>query len=160
MKIFRTLLFWLLLAPGVPVGIVVLIMSVTGVLLTYEKQITRWADTRTLDGSPPSPDARRLDVATLVARARAASTGTPTAVTWRAGSDAPVEVAFGRERTLFLHAYSGAVLGEGAAGTRRFFRVVTDWHRWLGREGPNRALGKSITGFANVGFLFIVLSGI
>lgn len=160
MKAFRTLVFWLHLLTGVTVGIVVLIMSVTGVLLTYEKQMLRWADTRSLDGAPPSPGARRLDVATLVDRARAASPGTPTAVTWRAGADAPVEVAYGRERTLFLNAYTGAVLGQGSAKTRRFFRVVTDWHRYVGREGPARALGKSATGYANLGFLFIVLSGI
>ena len=160
MRFFRTVLFWLHLVTGVTVGIVVLIMSATGVLLTYEKQITRWADTRSLDGSPPAPDAKRLDVATLVARARGATSGTPTAITWRAGANAPVEIAFGRERTVFLNAYTGATLGEGATGARRFFRTVTDWHRWLGREGPRRALGKSITGFANLGFLFIVLSGI
>jgi uncharacterized iron-regulated membrane protein len=160
MKLFRTLIFWLHLATGVTAGVVVLIMSVTGVLLTYEKQITRWADTRALDGAPPSPDAKRLDVATLVDRARPAWKGTPSAITWRADVDAPVEVAFGRERTIYLNPYTGAVLGDGAPGPRRFFRTVTDWHRWLGREGPRRALGKSITGFANLGFLFIVVSGL
>ena len=160
MKALRTLVFWLHLLTGVTVGTVVLIMSVTGVLLTYEKQMLRWADTRGLNGAPPSPDAPRLGVATLVERARAASPGTPTAVTWRAGADTPVEVAYGRERTLFLNAYSGEVLGQGAARTRRFFRVVTDWHRWLGREGPRRPLGKSVTGLANLGFLFIVVSGL
>ena len=160
MKIFRTLVFWLHLLTGVTVCVVVLMMSVTGVLLTYEKQMLRWADTRSLDGAPPSPAAPRLDVATIVERARAASPGSPTAVTWRAGADAPVEVVYGRERTVFLNAYTGAVLGQGSAGARRFFRVVTDWHRYVGREGPRRALGKSVTGFANFGFLFIVLSGI
>jgi uncharacterized iron-regulated membrane protein len=160
MKLFRTLIFWLHLVTGVTVGVVVLIMSVTGALLTYEKQITRWADTRGLDGAPPSADAQRLDVATLVSRARQASTGTPTAITWRAAVNAPVEVAFGRERTIFLNAYTGAVLGDGTPGPRRFFRVVTDWHRWLGREGPRRALGKSVTGLANLGFLVIVASGL
>ena len=160
MKALRTVVFWLHLLTGVTVGVVVLIMSVTGVLLTYEKQMLRWADTRGMNGAPPSPGAPRLGVATLVDRARAASPGTPTAVTWRAGADAPVEVAYGRERTLFLNAYSGEVLGQGAAGARRFFRVVTDWHRWLGRDGPRRPLGKSVTGLANLGFLFIVVSGV
>ena len=55
-KAFRTLIFWLHLLTGLSVGIVVLIMSVTGVLLTYEKQMTRWADTRALDGAPPAPE--------------------------------------------------------------------------------------------------------
>jgi uncharacterized iron-regulated membrane protein len=71
-----------------------------------------------------------------------------------------VEVAFGRERTIFLNAYTGAVLGDGTPGPKRFFRLVTDWHRWLGQEGPRRALGKSVTGLANLGFLFIVVSGL
>ena len=160
MKAFRFLIFWLHLLTGVTVGTIVLIMSLTGVLLTYEKQITRWADARSLHGAPPSANAPRLDVATLVDRARQSSPGTPTAVTWRAGDAAPVEIAYGRERTLFLNAYTGAVLGEGAKGTRGFFRTVTNWHRWLGAEGPSRPLGKSITGLANLGFLFIVVSGL
>jgi uncharacterized iron-regulated membrane protein len=159
-KALRFLIFWLHLLTGITVGTIVLIMSLTGVLLTYEKQITRWADTRALDGAPPSLNAPRLDVATLVDRARQSSPGTPTAVTWRADDSAPVEIAYGRERTLFLNAYTGAVLGDGAQGTRGFFRAVTNWHRWLGAEGPSRPLGKSITGLANLGFLFIVLSGL
>ena len=160
MKAFRTLVFWLHLSTGVAVGTIVLIMALTGVLLTYEKQVTRWADTRSLNGAPPAAGAQRLDVATLVGRARSASPGRPTAVTWRAGADTPVEVAFGRERTLFLNAYSGEVLGNGSPGVRAFFRTVTDWHRWLGRSGPSRPWGKGITGAANLGFFFIVLSGI
>ena len=160
MKALRTLVFWLHLLTGVTVGVVVLIMSVTGVLLTYEKQMTRWADARGLNGAPPTPSAARLGVAELVERAQSASPGTPTTVTWRARANAPVEVAYGRERTLFLNAYTGEVLGQGATRMRRFFRVVTDWHRWLGREGPSRPLGKSITGLANLGFLFIVVSGL
>ena len=160
MKPLRTLIFWLHLLTGLSVGIVVLIMSVTGVLLTYEKQMTRWADARAMNGAPPAPGAARLGVAQLVERAQAASPGTPTTVTWRSRANAPVEVAFGRERTLFLDGHTGAVLGQGATGMRRFFRVITDWHRWLGREGEGRPLGKSITGLANVGFLFIVVSGL
>ena len=44
MKNVRRIVFWLHLATGVSAGAVVLIMSVTGVLLTYEKQMLRWAD--------------------------------------------------------------------------------------------------------------------
>jgi uncharacterized iron-regulated membrane protein len=51
-------------------------------------------------------------------------------------------------------------LGEGAKGVRGFFRVVTDWHRWLGASGANRATARAITGACNLGFLFIVASGI
>jgi uncharacterized iron-regulated membrane protein len=39
MALFRTLLFWLHLTAGVLAGTIVLIMSITGVALTYEKQV-------------------------------------------------------------------------------------------------------------------------
>ena len=42
----RSVLFWLHLPCGVLAGAVILIMSVTGVLLTYQRQITAWADIR------------------------------------------------------------------------------------------------------------------
>ena len=46
MRAFRKVLFWCHLAAGLTAGAIVLVMSVTGVLLTYEKQFTLWADTR------------------------------------------------------------------------------------------------------------------
>ena len=42
----RKILFWCHLAAGATAGAVILIMSVTGALLTYERQISWWADTR------------------------------------------------------------------------------------------------------------------
>ena len=40
----RTTIFWLHLACGVSAGLVVLMMSVTGVVLTYERQAQAWED--------------------------------------------------------------------------------------------------------------------
>jgi uncharacterized iron-regulated membrane protein len=160
MRLFRTILFWCHLATGVTVGVVVLIMSVTGVLLTYEKQMLARANTRAYRVVPPAPGAPRLAPDALVARVRQAEAGEPTAVTWRAGASRPVEVAFGREKTVFADPYTGAVLGQGAVRTRAFFRRVTDWHRWLAAKAEHRDRARSITGAANLGFLFLVLSGI
>ena len=52
----RSFIFWLHLIAGVVAGTVVLVMSVTGVLLTYEKQMVAWAERSPL-AAPPSPDA-------------------------------------------------------------------------------------------------------
>ena len=41
---FRKTIFWTHLVCGVAAGLVVLMMSVTGVLLTYERQMLAWAD--------------------------------------------------------------------------------------------------------------------
>ena len=41
---FRDLLYWPHLVCGVTAGILIFIMSVTGVLLTYERQMISWAE--------------------------------------------------------------------------------------------------------------------
>lgn len=160
MQQFRKIIFWCHLCAGVFAGVVVFVMSVTGVLLTYEKQMIAWADMRTYSIAPPSP-AARLPIETLVARAREAKpAASPTAVTIRSNAKAASTIAFGREGNVFVNPYTGEVLGEGSKGVREFFRVVTDWHRWLGAGGERRAIGRAITGASNFAFLFLVMSGL
>jgi len=156
----RKVFFWCHLACGVLAGVVIFIMSVTGALLAYEKQIVLWADTRAFMIAPPSVDSPRLSVESLVAKAREADPQLAfTGVTVRAGANAPVALAAG-QRTLYVDPYDGRVLGETSPGVRRFFRVITDWHRTLALSGDQRTIGKAITGASNLAFLFIVASGI
>src|SRR5690606_14959611 len=42
-RMFRKALFWIHLACGVVTGLVILMMSITGVVLTYERQMIAWA---------------------------------------------------------------------------------------------------------------------
>ena len=154
----RKLVFWLHLSAGVSAGVVILIMSATGVLLTYEKQIATWADTRAYRAAPP-PGAGRLSPAAIVAAVQTANpAATPTTLTIWSDPAAPASVAAG-PRTLFVNPYTGQVLGEGSAQPRAFFRKVTDWHRWLGVTGEGRATARTITGACNLAFLFLVVSG-
>lgn len=159
MKRLRKIIFWCHLPVGVTASVVILIMCVTGVLLAYEKQITSWADTRGYRAAPPTPETKHLPVETLIAKARETRGAAPTAITIKSDPAAPAEIAFGRETTLFANPYSGAILGEGPQKVRSFFRVVTDWHRWLGAKGDNRNVARAITGVCNIGFLFLVMSG-
>ena len=158
MQRLRKIIFWCHLAAGVFAGVVILVMSVTGVLLTYERQIVAWADTRGYSVSPQD-GAAQLPVETLLAKARAARPAQPATLTLRADPAAPAEAGYGREGTLFLNPYTGEVLGEGSRRTRAFFQSVTDWHRWLGAGGERRAWGRAVTGACNLVFLFIVASG-
>ncbi len=80
MKKLRKIIFWCHLPVGVIAGLVILIMCVTGVLLTYEKQIISWADTHGYR-SAPAPGAQRLPIETLITKARDSRGGNPTAVT-------------------------------------------------------------------------------
>ena len=160
MRQFRQIVFWCHLLAGAFAGSVVLVMSATGVLLTFERQITAWADTRAYHVTPPLAGGARLPVMRLLAAARATREGTPTTLTVRADPTAPVEVGYGREGTVFVDPYTGDAPGEGSATARRFFRVVTDWHRWLGTSDEHRSLGRAITGACNLAFLFLVVSGV
>ncbi len=164
MKVFRKILFWFHLSAGITAGLIVLLMSVTGVLLTYEKQLISRADKNHFHVLPTAPGNAPLTPEALLAQVSAAGAA-PASLTLRADLAAPASVSFpnanGRgERTVFVHPYTGALLDTGAQGTRDFLHLITDWHRWLGREGDGRAVGKAITGISNLLFLFIVISGL
>lgn len=157
---FRKTLFWLHLIAGVTAGIVILLMSATGVLLAFERQAVAFAerDLRTTAEEAARP---RLPLSRIVAAAAsAAPEAKPSNIVLRSDRLAPVAVAFGREKTIFVNPYTGAVLGEGAARVRGFFEANTSLHRWLLMKGEARERGKAINGAANLLFLFIVLSGL
>src|ERR1044072_7972881 len=142
----RTIVFWLHLTAGLVVGAIVLVMSVTGVLLAFERQLTEWAE-RDLCVVPPAPEAPRLSIAGLIASLRVVDPNAmPSGLALRSDPAAPAAISLGRERTLFLNSYTGAILGEGSKGARGFFRSVTSIHRWLGTPEESRSIGRGFTG--------------
>jgi uncharacterized iron-regulated membrane protein len=155
---FRKIIFWSHLLAGCIAGIVILIMSVTGVALAYEKQIVAWAERGYRVEKPPAV-AGHLPVETLLARAREANSGSnPASITMRSDPGAPAAVGFGR-MTVLVNPYTGDVLGRGATSVRAFMTRMIEWHRYLGMAGEKRPLGKAITGACNLAFLFLVCSG-
>jgi uncharacterized iron-regulated membrane protein len=156
----RRIIFWLHLTAGVLAGTVILVMSVTGVLLAFERQIVAFAERDTRTVTPPTSDAPRLSLNTLVAKAREiVPAGAPSGITLSADPAAAAMVNFGREQTVFVDPYTGAVRDNGITATRDFFRVVTDWHRWLGTDADNREIGRAVTGACNAAFMVLVMSG-
>lgn len=159
MKSFRTVLFWIHLAVGAAAGIVILIMSITGMALTYEKQVIEWAD-RTA-WTAPSTAGSHLAPETLIAAAAEARPEKPVVgLTLRADAAAPATVTFNGNSALLIDPYTATIIGEPPSGLRSFFRTMTVWHRYIALEGASRATGKAITGAANLGFLFLVVSGL
>jgi uncharacterized iron-regulated membrane protein len=158
MKSFRTAIFWMHLAVGVTAGIVIFIMSVTGLALTYEKQMIEWADRRAW--TAPAAHGAHLSPETLLAAAAVARSQQPIGLTLRADPAAPATVTLEGNAALLIDPYTGTIVGEPPAALRSFFRTMTTWHRYLAMEGTSRATGKLITGAANLGFLFIVVSGL
>ena len=76
----RKTIFWIHLCCGVSVGLVVLMMSATGVMLTYERQMQAW-QTRGFY-SDPAADAERLPIDSLVASAALGEPGFAATSVW------------------------------------------------------------------------------
>lgn len=157
-RLLRKSIFWLHLVAGCLAGVVILLMSLTGALLMYERQILEWVDGYKVT---PAANASRLPLEELAAKATTANPKQAlTALTVESDPQAAVTLSFGREGTQYANPFTGELLGEGAAKARNFFHFVTELHRWLALEGESRDTGKAVTGAACLVFLFLVISGL
>jgi uncharacterized iron-regulated membrane protein len=154
----RTIIFWTHLVCGVVAGIVVFTMSLTGVVLTYERQINNWAAESHYLTAPDANSRFSLDQL-LEFQQLAQPDQTATAVIITNNPGAPVSFRTGRSGALNLNPYTGETMSVAAPALASFFSAVTGFHRWFSIEGENRAIARQITGVSNVMFLFLVMSG-
>ena len=156
----RRAIFWVHLAVGVTAAIAILVMAVTGVMLTYEAQLNRWA-LRDYRAAPPAPDAAPLGLDELIARVTVAPAARlVTSVALNRDPREPAVVEFDGGATVHADRFTGEGLGDGDTRTRRFLRGVMYWHRWFALEGEYRIIGRTIMATANLGFLFLLVSGV
>lgn len=158
-KSVRKLLFYLHLATGSLAGVVILIMSVTGVLLAYQRQIVPWVD-RDIRSVASEPGEARISAGMLLAKACKVAPVTPSEMTLYSRADRPAELAFGTERTVYLNSYTGDPIGIASQKTRSFFRAVEGVHRWLGAGPAHRPFARMVTGVANLAFLVLLSTGL
>ena len=154
----RKIFFWLHLAAGSLAGIVILIMSITGVLLAWQRQIIHYADRQFRQPAAVAQAARATPEA-LLAKVVEARHALPTTLTLRADPAEPASAEFGRNAVVYLHPATGQVLGEGSTAVRAFFRETENWHRWLAVGLESRATARGVTGACNLLFLGLLLSG-
>ncbi|RKQ72004.1 putative iron-regulated membrane protein [Litorimonas taeanensis] len=154
---FRKVIFWAHLVAGVGAGVFILLMSVTGVLLTYEKNLVNLlrnsAEVSSAEGAGPLPIDRLADIAREKGRG-----GASLSLSKEKGK--PVLVQQRGQEPLLLDPYSGELLVDPSHKLDAFFHSVTQLHRWLAMEGESRKTGRAITGASNLIFLFIVISGL
>ena len=155
----RRAIFWIHLAVGVTAALVILMMAVTGVVLTYETQLNRWA-LREYRADPPAPHVAPLGLDELVARVTGAQpTGLVTSVVLNRDPREPAVVRLDDRAAVHVDRFTGERQGDGDTSTRRFLRSVMYWHRWFALEGEYRIIGRTFTATANLGFLFLIVSG-
>ncbi|MBK1883738.1 PepSY domain-containing protein [Luteolibacter pohnpeiensis] len=146
--------FWAHLAIGLLAGVMVLSMSVTGILMVYERQIIEW-----VDGVTVKPSAEALPLESVIGDEFSKQVP-PSSILLSSKPTEPIGLQYGREKTVYFDPYTGKSLGEGSQSASKFFHSVESWHRWLGQTGEKRTIGKSIVDSANLMFLFIVVSGL
>lgn len=153
----RRTIFWAHLACGVTAGLVILMMSATGVLLTYERQMLEAAERRLV--SEPA-GRQRLGIASLLETARRQEPSfAPSSITLSADPRAPVELSAGRGSSRLVDPYTGEIVGDGEGRLHAFLGAVRGWHRWFNVDGEQREIARAVTGACNLAFLFLVLSG-
>src|SRR4051812_28014321 len=123
---FRKVLFWMHLIAGCVAGAIVLVMSVTGVMLTYERQMLARAD-RGRYQIPPGTGVQALSVDELIAQLQAEPDRLPrdASLVLRSDPKEPVEVSVGRGGSFYVNPYDGRVLGRGDQGMRQTFQKIT-----------------------------------
>ena len=158
----RTVLFRVHLSVALAVGLFIVTMAVTGVVLSGEDAVMSLAERRR--SVDVREDVSRLSPDEIVERAvawgsRSGDPFTATSIEYRDRPGAAVQVHAGRDRRVFVDPWTGEVLGEGFHFLEGFFEGVRGWHRWLGASGGGVRTGRTVTGAANVAFLFLLLTG-
>ncbi|MCB2092320.1 MAG: PepSY domain-containing protein [Alphaproteobacteria bacterium] len=138
-------------------AVLILIMSVTGVLLTYERQIIVWAE-KTYD-RPVSSNIDPINIDEILKINSDKFNGIEIRSV-KISNDPEAPLVISSKENYYINRYSGDILGNGPTKLKAFFSELRSMHRWLSMEGENRAVARMFTGAANLMFLFIVLSGI
>jgi uncharacterized iron-regulated membrane protein len=153
----RRFFFWCHLIAGCATGIVILLMSLTGVLLAFERQML--ASAARSQQPPVQAGATPRPFEELIANALKGGMPEPASILMYRDPAQPLEFRSDPQSVL-VDRYTGRNLGESAPRLHAFFQSVLALHRWLGMAGEHRGTGKAITGACNFAFFFLLLSGI
>ena len=149
----RAVIFWLHLSVAAAAGVVILLLAVTGAVLSLEETVTGLAERRYAVAAPEG--SVRLSPEEIVEAAGFAATS----LSYRPNPRAPVRVHEGQDRYARVDPYTGRVLATGPGGLERFFESVHNWHRWFNVSGSSVRRGRAVTGAFNLAFLFLLLTG-
>lgn len=168
----NNLIAWLHLWLGLTSGIIVLIVSITGCLFSFQKEISDWIYKDTFFVAPPEENANFLPISVLEASAREAigakhpinyistysapdkawefmayKTGNPNAITWPGSID--------YYESAFVNPYTGAITGK-INYVHNFFVIVKyiHWSLFL-----NSKFGQPIVGWGTMVFVVLLITG-
>jgi len=141
-------------------GVVIFIMSLTGALLSFEKNIIEFAER---DARMVAADAgsQQLSPQAVIDKLREQMPeAKPSSMLISDEPGAAWVFSLGRDGIVFVDPYTGSITGNENKKVRAIMSEFRSWHRWLAMTGDNRPIGKAVTGVSNLIFLFLAISGI
>ena len=152
-------IFWFHLIIGCSAAIFILLMSITGVGLTYERQMIQSAQ-RTDFPVPPSANAQRISLDSVIDIAQDFDTEKPPRVSFSNEPNAPFVIKEGRKTLAYLNPFTGEVIATPGQETTVFLGKLRAFHRWLTLDGKFSEPGRWINGIANVIFFLLAITGL
>ena len=162
----RTIWFQLHWFFGITAGIILMVVGVTGGLLSFEQEILRALNPGVMTVTPTQP--KKLSPAELLINVQEALPERQiTAVTLHRAPRLSAQVTLTssdpsqrRGETRYVDPYTGALLNDPRG--IEFFRGVMQLHRWFltDRFFDNRDLGKHIVGASTVLLILLSLTGV
>lgn len=154
----RRLFFWLHLATGVLVGLVIAFLAVTGSILAFQPQIVDWAERDARILTPVASGCVLPSI--LLKNAADYEHRSPNSLTLFSDPRRPAEILFGTDVVLLVNRCTGQIIGHGAGRLRGFFLAVRDLHRWVAWSGVRHETLRRIKDACVLAFLFLILSGL
>jgi uncharacterized iron-regulated membrane protein len=156
----RRIFFWIHLGVGLLVSLFFLVMCATGVALAFRPQLERHLNHWGVSSRPPIPGAQPLPIETLIEHVRENAGGFPQSVTVYPDAHATVDVYLGRDDgTVYVDAYTGAIIGRPSKAIFAFFAGLMDWHTAMGLHS-NKRLGATLIDAANLMSFVVIVLGV
>ncbi|TNC08926.1 PepSY domain-containing protein [Methylobacterium terricola] len=162
----RSVLFQLHWFLGLTAGLVLMVLGVTGGLLSLEDEVTALLSPGIV--TVPARETPRLTPDALIARLKEEAPGRRVTLMVLNGAPdraAQVRLADGAGRSAgtrgietYIDPYDGRILGP--ARGEEFFGFVRRLHRWLTLPGNGDGWGRTITGASALALVYLALSGL
>lgn len=157
----RKIIFWIHLLCGLVAGVVIAIMSATGVAIAFEHEILEWLDRDVRRAGFSSAHGFRLTIEELKVRLTESHPSLEASmVIVPKDPSLAYQYYVGRKLALYVNPYTGEAREPESTSTHTFLHKLEDWHRWLGLEGKGQGVGKVITGVCNFACLILCCTGL
>ncbi len=156
----RKTIFWIHLACGIITGLVIAMMSFTGIAIAFEEEILGWCDRNVskVDAPENSQPLTIEELHQIVLTQKPDFQANYVIIPSDRGKAYKFYV--GREGPLYANPYSGELKETQSEGAHHIIHELEMWHRFFGISGDNWEIGRMINGVCNFAFVILCITGL